>query len=235
VGIFIIAAWGVPDCLGHMAHKKRVLTGLAAAALLGFGLAAWTQAAFWKNSITFYRHSVDVSPDNFTAWCELGQAKAREGDLDGAISCYGRLLQILPQNIGAMEYIGMAYMSKGRNDLAENWYRRALALAPNSGITLANIGEVYRRRGRLDPAVRCLEKSVEIGPQNNIPRFFLAQTRCYLAQAFADQGRLADAVAQVQKALEIDPDFAAGRNMLSVLTERLAEKNRSRITGKPSN
>jgi len=198
-----------------MARKKQILGGLAAAVLIILGLAAWSQAAFWKNSMTIFQHSAQVIPGNFPAWCNLGQTKLQAGDLDGAILCYERALQIDPQNVTAMELIGIAYMKKGRYDLAENWYRRALSLEPDRVTAMVNLGEACRRRGRLDEAMRRLEKAVKIAPGNHLARIFLGKVFADRGAFCASSGRREDAVLYYKKAIELRPDSTGAMNNLA--------------------
>jgi hypothetical protein len=224
VGIFIIAAWGVP---GRTDSLRHILAGLALLVLVALGLAAWSQAAFWKNGMTIYRHSAEVIPDNFSAWDQMGLAKSVLGDHDGAISCYEREIQMPICYEGwktdAMLKIGMHHMCMGRYSPAENWFRRVLSKKPDSMVALVDLGLALKKRGRLDDAGRYLERAIETGQRSRSDDFL---PHFWLAQIYMEQGRMQDAADQVKKSLEINPGFASGRELLSVLTKTPAEKDR---------
>ena len=64
IGIFVMIAWGIPELLDKWQFKKIVLatlTGLVIPILIG---CSWIQVGYWKNSITLFEHTTEVTANN---------------------------------------------------------------------------------------------------------------------------------------------------------------------------
>jgi len=65
IGIFIIAAWGVPELISKWRYKEKVLSisvGIIIPTLL---VTTWWQVSHWKNSITIYKHAIRVTDKKY--------------------------------------------------------------------------------------------------------------------------------------------------------------------------
>jgi protein O-mannosyl-transferase len=63
-GLFIIIAFGASEFVPKLRYKNFTLTILAVAALTGLAFTSRQQLNYWKNSLTLFRHTLDVTPDN---------------------------------------------------------------------------------------------------------------------------------------------------------------------------
>ena len=114
-------------------------------------------------ALNSYRRSTELDPDNVDGWNSLGILLFRIGDLDGAISSYGKLRDLVevdidPINAVAYGNLGIVYRTRGELDKAEEFYHKALeineALGHKEGMArqYGNLGVVYKTRGELDKA-----------------------------------------------------------------------------------
>jgi len=65
IGIFIIAAWGVPELISKWRYKEKVLSisvGIIIPTLL---VTTWWQVNHWKNSITVFKHAIRVTDKKY--------------------------------------------------------------------------------------------------------------------------------------------------------------------------
>ena len=70
----------------------------------------------WQQVVARMGAYTQRDPSNADAWNELGHAHRKLGQIDPALSAYGKALKINPKHKGAHEYLGEAYLQIG--DLA---------------------------------------------------------------------------------------------------------------------
>src|ERR1700731_1190685 len=86
IGLYVLAAWAVPD-LSASWRRQRQIAAVGAAILLGaLTWRAWNQASFWRNSETLWAHTLAVTSDNDVAENNLGIIFLGRGQVDEAIS-----------------------------------------------------------------------------------------------------------------------------------------------------
>src|SRR5262249_30478646 len=72
VGIFIMAAWGIPALLGDWRHRQVFCTVAAIVVLAACTLATARQLRFWKDSLTLFEHALAVTRNNYVAHFIIG-------------------------------------------------------------------------------------------------------------------------------------------------------------------
>jgi signal transduction histidine kinase len=70
-GLFIIIAWGTPELLAKWRYKKIVLACLALLIVSTLSICTYNQLRCWRNTLTLFQHTIDVTKDNFMAMNEL--------------------------------------------------------------------------------------------------------------------------------------------------------------------
>ena len=92
IGLYIIIAWGGADLFNRWRCKKKYIVALTIAVLASLAITSWKQVQFWKNSITLFTNTIEVTSGNYLAHDNLGAALAECGNLDEAIEHYLRAL-----------------------------------------------------------------------------------------------------------------------------------------------
>ena len=161
IGIFIMAAWGVPDILHSWRRHTVFLAPVALALLLLLGCLSWRQVGYWQDAKTLFQYAIKVTKQNYLAHNNLGAALAREGEFAAALVQYAEALHLRPQYADALFNRGQALAASGRPAEAEQSYRAALQLKPffveaqnNLGIVLANEGKNAEARLHFEAALR---------------------------------------------------------------------------------
>ena len=220
IGLFMIAAWGIPDLL----KRKDSTLGIAAGFVIVI-LTACTcvQAGYWQNNSTVFSHAADVTSDNFVAYSNLStmakdqgnMAKAMEyaqeavnanpnyapsqvalanilliDNVPQAIEHYRQAIKLNPDHTIAHNNLGTALISQ--NDLAgaEKEFSEALRVDPYYPEAYINLGVVKARQGKLINAVEDWERAAELSPDNQ-------QVHKNLAIALCELGRYSDAWAEI--------------------------------------
>ena len=208
-GLFIAIAWGVPELTGRWRHGKGIAVLLAILATGAAAATSWQQLGYWKDSISLYRHTLQVTEDNYLIHYNLGVDLAENGDLDGAIENFQAALRISPNYTEAHNNLGVALAGKGYLDAALQEYRTTLSINPNDMKARCNLGDLLVKKGDLAAAVQQYQDALQSAPEN-------AELRITLAGTLVQKGDLDAAVRQYRAALQISPDNADAQNNLGV-------------------
>ncbi len=165
-GLFIIVAWGASDLTKRLKHQESVLALLAAMALVTVTVLTWQQLDYWRDNISLFRHTLQVTTGNSVIHYNLGHTLHDKGDLDGAILEYKEALRINPNNTDAHFNLGLALQKKGNLDDSIREYRMTLQLKPDDTEAHFNLGLVFTKKGELDAAISEYREILRINPYN---------------------------------------------------------------------
>ena len=205
VGLFIIAAWGIPDLLRGW-KKRAVAMGVASSAVLcALFTATWLQVGYWRDSFALFDHALDVTGPNAVvlnyraaAYNSIGKPALAMSDLSAAIA-------IDPGYAHSYNNRGIALQSLGQLPRAEADYTEAIRIDPgyvdayvNRGIVLEAMSDPRRAVGDLTSAIRI-----------NPGRADAYYNRANADYALGDPGR---AIADLSAAIAIDPGYVDAYN-----------------------
>jgi tetratricopeptide (TPR) repeat protein len=220
IGLYLIIAWGLADLGKQNRRLRTVLTVSVTSILMVLALCTWQQAKLWRNSITLFEHTLEVTTNNYVAHYTLGNALALQGNLAGAITHYEEALQIKPNYAEAHNNLGNALAMQGNLAEAVRHYKESLRITPSQGNTHRNLGVALDRQGKHEEAIRHYEEALRINPRDS-------QSHNNIGVTLAEQGKLEEAVVHFTQALKINPNFTeAQRNLENGL--RLLGKSTSK-------
>ena len=212
IGLFIIAAWGIPDLFIKFRYKKVGYAMSCIVLVLFLAHRTWIQAGYWKNNITLFKHAVKVTKKNIFAHNNLGQELALQGKTSEAIEHYLESLRIRPDYDKAHNNLGNALEKLGRTDEALIHYSEALRINPDYAEAHNNIGNIFLKQGQIDKAIKHYKQALKINP-NYGPAHF------NMGIALAKTGRLEDAIGHYTEAKRLNPnDTQMQRNLDIVLS-----------------
>jgi tetratricopeptide (TPR) repeat protein len=200
VGLFIIAAWGIPELTGRWQYRRAALTAAAGIVICGCAIAARRQVQYWENAYTLWQHALDTTTGNFLAHMVLGVALASDGRIDESIAQYREALAIQPGFAEAHNDLGIALARQGRIDEAILEFQAAVSLAPEAAVTHYDLGFALAEQGKPQEAIIHYSEAVRLDPS-----YVEAFTK--LGDAQLVQGRLGEAIANYTEALRIQPNF----------------------------
>jgi protein O-mannosyl-transferase len=131
IGIFIIIAWGIPELMSSLPGKKKWLVTAAAIVLSVLMALTQKQIQYWKNSITLFTHTLEVTSNNPISHNNLGNALFKKGQTDDAIEHYLEALRIKPDYVDAHNNLAAAFFRKGNVELAIRHFKKAIQINPN--------------------------------------------------------------------------------------------------------
>lgn len=111
-GLFILAAWGIPDLTKGMQYRNRILALLAGTVVAASTVLTWQQLGYWRDSISLYRHTLKVTAGSSLMHYNLGAALANNGELDEAILEFQQAIKLDPNNFRAHKNLTHALMQR---------------------------------------------------------------------------------------------------------------------------
>lgn len=201
IGLFLIAAWGLPDLLPPRRAARAVLAGISAAVLLALAVGTRLQLRHWVDSEALFRHAAAVTEKNYLAHLNLAQILAERdgpGDREEAMDHFRQARAIRPGMWQIHASLGNTLRRWGRPAEAIPYLRKAIQLRPRNGKLHHSLAMALEDLGRPDQAVAELREAVELSPG-------LADAQYGLGLLLQRTGDDAGALQHYQAALAADP------------------------------
>lgn len=207
IGLFIIAAWAIPDLLKKFRYRQKMLVAASTLILACCFITTYTQVGYWKNSITLFEHALKVTDHSDIAHNSLGIALRSIGQMNEAESHYREALIINPDNEQVHYNLANLLRTNGKTDEAIDHYNEALRVNPNYAKAHLNLGNSFMSLGRYQNAIDHFRKAIASGDTH-------AGIYCNIGSALLAMGQPEEAANQFREAIRIQPDFAEAYNEL---------------------
>ncbi len=209
VGVFLMVVCGAAELAERRRVPLRWRWAAVAVVALACVAAAWRQASYWSDSATLFTHAMQVVPDNYMAYVQVGAQYDTDGDAAEAARYYRAALAAKADYPEAHNNLGYVLARAGESDAAMAHYDAALAAAPLYADAHYNRGLLLQRSGRLDEAAAEYRTAVAIRPDyvealSNLGAVLIAR----------DDGP--GARAALAEAVRLRPDHVAARINLGV-------------------
>ena len=166
VGLFVMAAWGVPILVRNLQHRKIVLSFLAGAAITASATLTWHQLGFWRDSIHLFEHTLQITSDNVTIHNNLGLALFKKGDVDAAIQEFQKAIRIDVNDSEIVNNLGFALLNKGNVDAAIYQFKKAIRMSREDIKAHSNLSLAYLSKGNVEAAIYELQEALRISPND---------------------------------------------------------------------
>jgi Flp pilus assembly protein TadD len=110
--------------------------------------------------------AVELAPDLAQAWANLGVARRRLGDDDGAEAAYRRTLEVDPDHLSAYHNLAVLYWAQGRGDPAGRLLDLLDRRDNRNPFVYLQLGDLSSRRGRGEEALRFYKRAVRLGREH---------------------------------------------------------------------
>ena len=246
LGILVIVVWSVADRSPGMARRAEVLGAVSALALIFFSALAARQTAYWQNSFSLFEHALQVTPANFIAENNLGQAYIEVGRPDLAYEHFLRSTQEKP-HFGLAHYnLGVVLAGQNRNEDAGKEFQMAIQYGQEKldvAQAYHNLGVVLLAEQQWSNALAMFSEAIRLMPNKEssylargFTEFHLADYRAaasdfaagaslapdpnalfWLGRSREKLGDLAGATEAYRKALALQPDLAKAKERLEAI------------------
>ncbi len=214
IGLFIIVAWGVKEIAKNHRYLVKGASFFAVLLVAILTFITSNQIGFWRNSITLFGHTLDVTKNNYLAQNNMGLALMAQNKLDDAILHYSEAIRINPEFDMAYLNLGNALYLKGKPKEASQQFTTALILNPKNPLTHNNLGAVLVKRGSIDEAIKHFNEALQ-WDSNNI------DAHRNLGSVLIDRGDFEKATNHYRAVLTIQPDSEHAHNDLGISLAKL--------------
>ena len=153
IGIYIIVAWLAGKIVEKLRLPKIVpaITGVVIMVVLI--LITRIQVGYWKDSESLFRHTLDITTNNYVMYSNYGQALRSKGRLDEAINNFRRALEISPDWIEAHEKLANTLQEKGQDAEAVTEFELVLLAMPHKAETRSRYGISLLKINQFEKAI----------------------------------------------------------------------------------
>jgi tetratricopeptide (TPR) repeat protein len=204
IGLFVMAAWGIPELLKKWRYRKEVLVASAVLILPCLFIITWRQVGYWRNNFTLYDHSLKVSPSD-VIHCSRGMAYGRLGNQTQAVLDFDRALEINPELVWAYNGRGIAYGKLGNHNQAISDFDRAIQINPDDAEAYHNRGAVYSMLRNNRQAISDFDRAIQINPDD-------AKAYYNRGVVYGELRNQRQAILDYDRVIEIDPENADAYN-----------------------
>ena len=168
VGLYVMICWGAAELAQQWRLPAAVLPATCFVVLLALMTVAYRQIRFWKDDVTLWSHTLQVTKSNYLAEDNLGEALLDQGKMEEAMPHFFRAAAIFPGdptsnlNIGAYEQVQQDFSS------AIAQYNLVLSHTMNPVVrrkALMNMADAYSALGDPARARQCLEAADRLRTQ----------------------------------------------------------------------
>jgi protein O-mannosyl-transferase len=96
IGLFLAVCWGLPELVGSSAVRRALLAVASVAAILTLAVLTRAQVRHWSDSVTLFRHAVEVTEGNYVAHLGLAKTFMQQKDWTAAAEHYRAALRLRP-------------------------------------------------------------------------------------------------------------------------------------------
>ncbi|MGA2903436.1 MAG: hypothetical protein ABSD98_06380 [Candidatus Korobacteraceae bacterium] len=168
VGLYLMICWGVAELAQQWHVPAAVLPVTSLVVLLPLTMVTYRQIGYWRDDVTLWSHTLQVTKGNYLAEDNLGEALVDEGKMEEAMPHFFRAAAIFPGdptsnlNIGAYEQVQQNFSA------AIAQYNLVLSHTMNPMVrrkALMNMADAYSALGDPARARQCLEAADRLPSQ----------------------------------------------------------------------
>lgn len=159
IGIWSIVIWYIFKRI-----NKKIALSIIAIILVLFSYQTIRRNQDWQDPITFYKQTLEYSPDNYRVTNNLGMAYAEVGEHGSAIETYKRAISLDPDNAVAHHNLGNTYLQISENSKAVNEFETAVRIQPGFIFSYRALANFYLNHSQYLQAREILERSIPYSP-----------------------------------------------------------------------
>ena len=167
VGLFLMVCWGVADLAERQHLPRMVLPAVSLVVLLLLSVLTRHQVGFWRDRVTLWTHTLDVTHRNWVADIRLGNEYRRRRQLEQSLVYYYQAAEDKPSEPLINLNIALSEHELGNYRQAIQYYEKVLAVSKNNATiaqVYANMGHAYSDLGDQARARECYEAALRPRP-----------------------------------------------------------------------
>jgi protein O-mannosyl-transferase len=231
-GLFIMLAWGMAELVERVKLPAIVPAVGAGAAVVALTFAAYSQTAYWADSETLFRRTLDLTKGNYLIGNNYCDTLVTKGRFAEAEAICRQAMEANPRYAVTYNTLGMALFRQNRYAEAEQYFQRSVEMTPRDGLMFANLASAQMFQGKADEAEPNLQKAVALSAGKTPPATF-APILQQLAATFASQQNYQKAYDNMARVVYLKPNDGEARMRLGVLALKLGRLDEAQATFEP--
>ena len=171
IGLFLIAVWSVADWADRQHISLALRVGVGVAVLIALVAVTHRQLEYWRDSVTLWTHTLEVTRDNYIAEVDLGAALVQRGDIAQAMEHFRAATVIDPMDPIANMYLARYAQTQNNFPEAIEAYKKVIIGTEDPRLkaqAFSNMGYAYRSLGNEAEAQKCFRAAASLG-QSSTP------------------------------------------------------------------
>ncbi|ABW68429.1 TPR repeat-containing protein [Desulfosudis oleivorans Hxd3] len=207
LGLVLGIVWGCAALMRRLGLSRCIRAVAAVAVVAMLTVISHAQTRHWADSLSFFRHAVEVRPACSQTRANYGEVLFLHGRNAEAIGQLEAALAVDPNNALAHYHLGRAMESAGNSEAAMRHFEKAVYLQPDHVPARNSLGNLLCDTGRIDEAIVHYQNALAADPSA-----FMVYNN--LATALTLKGDYEAAGDMLKKALAIHPGYATARENL---------------------
>jgi tetratricopeptide (TPR) repeat protein len=121
----------------------------------------------WDGAIAYYKKALQVDPNLYTAWYNMGLAYKSKNELPAARDAFSRTLELKPDLVGASFMLAVVYSDSKEKEKALQQLKKTLQMDPDYALAHFLAGMIYRDSGQTKLARKHLERYLQLAPNDS--------------------------------------------------------------------
>jgi len=207
LGWFLVSIWGGTSAASWRRFRRIAITVVVLSIACAEAVATRSYLVYWRDTETFYRYMLTLTPASYPLHNHLGHALAERGDTEEAIEHYRLSLQLKPNYPSAHHNLGRALTFLGKPEEAIPHFKQALRGDPKFAEAYNGLGMALAEQSKYDEARQCYVQAIQL--KREYPKAFNN-----LGVLLIQQGKTAEARECYTQALQHNPRFAEAHSNL---------------------
>jgi len=182
IGLFLMLSWGAGELSRRIRISGQVLAATGGALILVLAVLTWNQVRHWKDSISLFRHAVEVTGSNPRMKNALGiahdlkgQELLRQEKVAEAIEHFEAANRNKPYDPAILFRLGGALAEEGKAKEALPYLKLATEIKPEWETAHLVLGRAYDQLGEKSLAEEQFRETLRINPSNILVRSRLGE------------------------------------------------------------
>ena len=137
------------------------------------------RAKQWGDAEVLLERALEMAPDFFQCWMDLGLTRQEQDRLDDAADAFRRAQRLKPDRPGPYAAVGTALALAGRHEEAIQHFQTALEKDPNFANARTGLGHVLKTIGEQDRAVEAYHECIRRQPWHGETWWSLADLKTF--------------------------------------------------------
>jgi protein O-mannosyl-transferase len=229
IGLFVMLVWTIEDWAHQRSFRPLALAVIWVPLLLAMAALSFRQLGYWHSSYDLWRHTLDVTEENFIADDNLGDLLLKQGRPE-ALEYFEAAARIAPWDPVSHGAVASSLQDRGDFPGAIREYEIVLRARPEPALAAnayASMGVIYRELGDYPKAHEFSERALNVDSDavreriSKLSEFVGAHPAApgyfQLGLMLEGAGQMPEAESAYEHALAFDAGFVPARRALQIL------------------